>query len=250
MNKVLYIDKLQQYFKDRDAFDVKDIMEFYAGMEPQISATTNNWRIYSLTQKGVLNRVGRGTFALGNGRIFQPEITPRLKSIYLMLSKEFPFLKMCIWNTSSFNEFMTQQPGRFYILIEVEREAAQSVFFFLKEKKYSVFIEPDRDVIEKYIPDEKETLIVKPLISESPLQLVNGMYTPVLEKMLVDIFCDDLLFSAQQGSEMRTIFQESISKYSVNGNRMFRYAARRGKRNALKKYFNSIGKICTKYVAR
>ena len=64
---------------------------------------------------------------------------------------------------------MIHQPGRFYILIEVDKEAAQSVFFYLKEHKFSVFIEPTKDLIEKYIPDEKETLIVKSLVSEAPI---------------------------------------------------------------------------------
>ena len=40
--------------------------------------------------------------------------------------------------------------------------------------------------------------------------------------MLVDIFCDELIFSAQQGSEMKTIFLEALSKYSVNENRMWK----------------------------
>ena len=48
--------------------------------------------------------------------------------------------------------------------------------------------------------------------------------------MLVDVFCDDVIFSAQQGSEMRTLFKEALSKYSVNENRMLRYADRRRKK--------------------
>ena len=135
---------------------------------------------------------------------------------------------------------MVHQPGRFYILIEVEKDAAQSVFFSLKEAKYSVFVEPTKDLIEKYIPDEKETLVVKSLVTEAPLQKTDGIITVTLEKMLVDIFCDDVIFSAQHGSEMRTIFMEAISKYAVNENRMLRYANRRRKKESFTKYWNSI----------
>jgi len=46
---------------------------------------------------------------------------------------------------------MIHQPGRFYILIEVEKEATQSVFFFLKEEKYPVFVDPTEDIFKKYI---------------------------------------------------------------------------------------------------
>ena len=46
------------------------------------------------------------------------------------------------------------KPGRFYLLIEVEKEATQSIFYFLKEAKYSVFIDPTNDLLEKYLPTQ------------------------------------------------------------------------------------------------
>lgn len=221
-------------------FETSDIIEFYLKLEPLVKMTTINWRIYILVQTGVLKRIGRGKFVIGEGRLYKPEISLKIKSIYSELIKEFPFLKICIWNTSSLNEFMIHQPGRFFILIEVEKEATQSVFFFLKENRYSVYVEPTKELIEKYIPYEKETLIVKVLVSEAPVQMVNKINTPTLEKMLVDIFCDDLIFAAQQGSEMRTIFQEAMEKYVINENRMLRYADRRRKKDSFREYLGSI----------
>ena len=188
---------------------------------------------------GLLNRIGRGKYYIGEGRNFIPEISPKMKAISSKLKKEFPFLKICIWNTSALNEFMVHQPSRFYLLIEVEKEATQSIFYFLKEAKYSVFIDPTSDLLEKYLPSEKESLIIRSLVSEAPLQNVNGIYTASLEKMLVDVFCDDVIFSAQQGTEMRTLFKEALSKYSVNENRMLRYANRRRKKESFIKYLNS-----------
>jgi hypothetical protein len=189
---------------------------------------------------GLLNRIGRGKFMMGERKKFIPEISPKMKAINSKLQKEFPYLKICIWNTSAVNEFMVHQPTRFYLLIEVEKDATQSLFYFLKEAKYSVFIDPTSDIIEKYLPREKESLIIRPLVSEAPLQNVQEMNTASLEKILVDIFCDDVTFSAQQGKEMRTIFQEALNKYSVNENRMFRYADRRRKKESFKKYLASI----------
>ncbi len=192
---------------------------------------------------GILTRIGRGKYTLGNSKIFIPEINSKLKTINSKLKKEFPFLDICLWTTSSFNEFMVHQPGRFYILIEVEKDAAQAVFYFLKQAKYSVFIDPTEDLIEKYLPDEKETLIVKPLVTEAPTQKIEGLNTTTIEKMLVDVFCDDVIFAAQQGSEMRTIFQEATNKYTVNENRMIRYAARRRKKETFMNYLSSVSKI-------
>lgn len=235
----LYIDQLKDFFRDKESFETLDIIEFYLHREPEVKTTTINWRVYNLVHSGVLTRIGRGRFAIGGNRTYTPEISSKIKSIYSKLKKEFPYLRMCIWNTSSLNEFMIHQPGRFYILIEVDKDAAQSVFFYLKENKFSVFIEPGKDLIEKYLPDEKETLIVKSLVSEAPLQTINRINSPTIEKMLVDIFCDDVIFAAQQGAEMRTIFQEALSKYTVNENRMLRYADRRRKKESIREYLSS-----------
>jgi len=230
-------------FKDVHSLNTNRIAEFYRIREPELKSTTINWRIFTLVQKGVLNRIGRGKYSLGTSKIYIPEITNKLKTIYSKLKKEFPFLEVCLWNTSSFNEFMVHQPGRFYIMIEVEKDASESVFFFLKEVKYSVFIDPTNDLFEKYLPDEKETLIVKPLVTEAPIQKIEGVNTTTLEKMLVDVFCDDLILSAQQGSEMRTIFQEAMNKYTLNENRMIRYADRRGKKEPFMNYLSSVSNL-------
>jgi hypothetical protein len=193
-----------------------------------------------LVQTGVLQRIGRGKFSLGKGKNFSPEITPQLKSIYNKIKKEFPYLNVCIWNTSTLNEFMLHQPNRFYYLVEVEKEALESVFYFLRETKFAVFIEPSNDILDKYLPDNKEIIIVKTLVSEAPLLSVNGINTASIEKMLVDIFCDDVIFSAQQGAELRIIIGEAFTKYTLNQSKMIRYADRRGKKTAFSKFVNSI----------
>ncbi|MFN9380750.1 MAG: DUF6577 family protein [Bacteroidota bacterium] len=199
-----------------------------------------NWRVYSLVQMGLITRIGRGKFIIGEGKNFVPEISSKMMAINAKLKNKFPFLKICIWNTSALNEFMLHQPGRFYLLIEVEKEATQSIFYFLKDAKYAVFIDPTSDILEKYLPREKESLIIKSLVSEAPIQNIKGINTASLEKMLVDVFCDDVLFSALQGGEMRTLFKEALNKYSVNENKMLRYADRRRKKESLTKYLNSI----------
>jgi len=191
----------------------------------------------------VLSRIGRGKFTIGKSKIYTPELSSGIKSIQSKLIKQFPYLTVCIWSTSLLNEFMIHQPGRFYILIEVDKEAVQAVFFYLKEQRFSVFIEPTKDLIEKYLPEEKETLIVKSLVSEAPLQVINGINTPAIEKILVDIFCDDVIFAAQQGPEMGTIFQEVLNKYTVNENRMMRYANRRRKKESFREYLNTISNL-------
>lgn len=213
---------------------------FYKEFEPDLKQSTINWRVYYLVQKSVLKRIGRGKFEIGEGKNYIPEISPKIRSLNTKLKKKFPYLQICIWDTSILNEFMLHQPGRFYLLVEVEKEVLNPVFYFLKEAKYPAFVGPTKEILEKYLPINKEAVIVKPLVSEAPIQDIKGVNTASLEKILVDIFCDKVIFSAHQGSEMRKIFMEVLTKYTLNQNRMLRYADRRRKKENFHQYLNSI----------
>jgi len=239
MNR-LEIDSFTKYFEDKDVFETADIVDFLRFTNVEIKTSTINWRIYSLVQRGVLQRIGRGKFRFGKNISYIPEISPKLKSLYKKIRKEFPFTDFCVWHTSVINELMHHQTGKFYHLVEVEKESAEAVFYVLKEWNLSVFLNPNQEIIEKYIPENKDIYIVKTLVSEAPIQEINGICTVTLEKMLVDIFCDEILFAAQQGAEMRTIFNEALTKYTVNRNKMLRYADRRKKKECFSNYLNTI----------
>lgn len=127
-----------------------------------------------------------------------------------------------------------------FFLIEVERDSIESVFHFLKTSRYNVFIEPSQEMFDNYILGENKVIIVKSLISEAPVQNITNLNTVTLEKMLVDIFCDKSIFSAYQGNEMKTIFTNAYSKYTVNENKLFRYANRRGQKEKLQDYIKLI----------
>ena len=135
---------------------------------------------------------------------------------------------------------MQHQAGKYYYLVEVEKESAEAIFYFLKEKNLSVFLNPNREILDKYIPENKDVYIVKPLISEAPVQETCKIITATLEKILVDIFCDETLFTAQQGAEMRTIFNEAFGVYTVNQSKMLRYADRRKKKAVFGDYLKTV----------
>ncbi|MBK7265037.1 MAG: hypothetical protein IPI12_01620 [Ignavibacteriales bacterium] len=217
-----------------------EIATLFREFEPNLNQTTINWRIYSLVQSGMIDRVGRGKFSISTRDKFTPIISSRIYDLNLKLKKEFPYLSFCLWDTSILNEFMIHQPGLFYTIVEVEKDATESVFYFLKDQKHTVFINPSSEMLERYVQFDQHNIIVKNFITEAPTKLIEDVNTVTLEKVLVDIFCDTTLFSAQQGVEMRTIFQEAFRKYSLNTDKMFRYSARRGNKKNFGEFFSSI----------
>ena len=236
----LHIEDLKTYFSAKERFKTKELVDFFKKNEPNLSKTTTNWRIFLLVKKGVLKRIGRGVYTLKEMKYFQPEITPEQKSLQKKIKKEFPFLDLCIWNTSVINEFTIHQTNQYFQIIEVEKEITQSVFIYLKEQKKNVFLEPSKEVFERYIADNKNVIIVKTLITEAPTLDVNNIKTSSLEKILVDLFCDNIIFSAFQGNEMKTIYKNAFSKYAINESKLLRYANRRGKKEKLKNYLKLI----------
>ena len=239
----LHIELIKEWFDKDQVFDNKQIVSFYQSFNPDTKESTVNWRIYTLVQMGVLTRVGRGKFILGNKNNYIPNIPPKLKTLNNNLKKKYPYLDYCLWTSALFNEFMLHQPGKFFLLVEVEKDATESVFFFLKENKYSVFLEPTKELLNRYVPDEKETWIVKSLVSEAPTQDISGITSPTIEKLLVDLFCDTAILDAQQGAEKDRIFKEVFEIYTVNENKMLRYADRRRKKKGFNEYLNRISKF-------
>ena len=103
------------------------------------------------------------------------------------------------------------------------------------------FLGTDYDIIDRYRPPEKRIVIVKSLVSEAPIQESDGIMTITLEKVLVDLFCDGKLFSAYQGNERSIIFKNAFKEYTINQNKLMRYARRRGQKDSIRAYLDELG---------
>ncbi len=119
----------------------------------------------------------------------------------------------------------------------------ESIFLALKDKYNNVFLNPNADILEKYVFNSNNPIIVKPLISEAPMQKVRNINTTTIEKILVDLFSDENLFQFYQGREKKTIFKEAYAKFTINNSKLLRYASRRGKKEEIEKMISQINGI-------
>lgn len=138
------------------------------------------------------------------------------------------------------NELSLHQSNKHFILVEVEKDSAESVFLSLKEQNNKVFLNPNLEMLEQYISNITQPIIIKFLVSESPLQKIKKYKTITLEKVLVDIYCDEDLFFFYQGKEKRNIFNNAYEKYTINNTKLLRYASRRGRKEEIKNYLDKI----------
>src|SRR5690606_16274070 len=124
--------------------------------EDEVKRSTIDWRIYELHQQGILHRISRGMYSLSKTNIFVPDVSRSLKNLFGSVRNQFPYVNSCLWTTKWINEFMLHQPGKFYTILEVEKEVMESVFYALKEQGKEVFLDPSEEIISKYVMDSKE----------------------------------------------------------------------------------------------
>ena len=232
------IDTLSAAFKNRASFSKNDLLKVLQEIYPETTTNTLKWKIHDLKEKGVIRHLTRGVYSLTeNKRPYTPEIPEEARKIYNDIRQELPYTDLSIAYTGWFNEFMLHQVFRTYLIIEVEKEATPTVFKRVIELSDEVFLNPGKEMFEYYVANAENPIIIKPLISESPLIEVDQIRVASLEKLLVDCICDTEIYGAQY-QEASAIFENAMEKYTINTGRIRRYARRRNRSTEIAGFLN------------
>jgi hypothetical protein len=234
-NPKLYIEELKKAFGDKEYFQIADLHAFYQSFEASVPKSTVNWRIYALVKEDVIQRIGRGTYKCGSGNNFLPQLSPKALKINVFVKTNFPYLKYLIWHIGEINVFAQHLINKDTYYVEVERDAVDAVFEQLRDKyKYVLKVKTSEDL---YFGES--VIVVRPLVTGSPFQLSNNVPTTTIEKLLVDLYCDKE-FQFLQGYELTHIFNNAFSKYTINLDRLLRYASRKEKRTVIADFIKTI----------
>lgn len=232
-----YIEtRLLEHFSQQATFSRDEVFEFLRRFEPDLRESTLAWRIFDLRQKDRIKDVAKGIYTLEQKQTFKPQADDLINKIDSLITNSFSFNSYNIWTTAWLNDLTELQATSFLHLIEVDRGSMKTVFFLLRDKGHfsNVFINPDSDVIEHYVSEQPNAIIVIPMISRAPTMKMNRISFPTLEKILVDLYCDPRLYFAFQGQQLENIFEVALSKYEINYSRMLNYAKRRNRDDGLK----------------
>ncbi len=124
---------------------------------------------------------------------------------------------------------MLHIPGAYETIIEVEKGSEDNVFYFLSETYNNVFINPQKDILNKYAKSNEPVIIIKNLVTDSPLQKIGKVQIPTIEKIIVDLIADRELYSTYQGRDLDSIIENAFAYNTINEDKLFRYANRRKK---------------------
>ena len=214
--------QILDYATNHGSVNATILMNTY-GMKP----TTARQYLSALSKEKILVRVGQGEYALPQKQVFTYSPSEKVKSIYDELKSELPFTDFCVYDGSIISSIQHHLSINNAIYVETNRDAVDSVFSRLREQQKDVFKQPDATFVADYIDLREPCIIVKPLVTESPLMEIEGIRVPTLEKLLVDTQ-KDADFDYLQGAESQYMFQMAFELYTINTQRLMRYAKRRG----------------------
>ncbi len=220
--------------REKSTFSKKELFARLKSMDASVNEKSLTWQLHQLKSQGTIQSSGRGMYSLNSKNAFTPVVSTSLKRIYNKIAKEFPFLQICVWDSRWFNDLMLHQLFKYYLVIEAEKDSVEAVFNTMTDVSKKVFLNPSEDIFTRYISNFDEVIIVKSLITESPILEQDGVKIASLEKLLVDCVSDQDLYAAQQ-SEIDFIYKTAFDKYTINESKLKRYARRRNQLEKVKK---------------
>ena len=213
------------YAERHGDFSIGELFVYLNGMIG-ISKSSLSWYLFKLVNDRTLVRTGRGHYLKTLKQRFAPLPSGEVREIYEVLNTDFPFAGFCIYQGEIIAAMQHHLSPNHTVYVEVERNAVETVFNFLKSKGYNVYFRPDEEMIYRYVDMSRHNVFVKNLVSESPLQNIDGIPMPSLEKLLVDILRDSDFFYLR-GGESERIIRSAFALYAINRSRLLRYAGRR-----------------------
>lgn len=237
VNEIIDIAKKQD-----GIFTRKDLLNVVRSGMKNISEGSLVVLLNRMIAENKIIRVSYGKYKLNEDlkHEFLYEPNEFMLSLNKHIKEKFPFIDYCIWQPSVFASMMLHVPAVRTTLVDVEREAMESVFMSLQnvESEIPIFLNPSQEDVDRYITN-RDLIIVRPLVKEAPLDVINGCPVPTLEKMLVDAISDKEL-QHLQGNELYTIYSNAYSDYAIKKTRLLRYAARRNRKQKVEQIINTI----------
>ncbi len=196
------------------------------------TATKVNWTVRKMTMDRKLVRTGRGIYTSRVLQTFRNIPDAELIGLSSMLAERYPSVNCCLYKGSILAPLLHHLSYNGMTYLEVERDYMEVLFHRMRDEGCKVYLKPSREMVRDYIDMAAGGVIIKPLVSGSPLVPEDGVPMPALEKLLVDVLCD-ADFAYLRGGEWRYMMDNAFSTFSINVSRLLRYAGRRGKREEI-----------------
>jgi hypothetical protein len=188
-----------------------------------MSSRTKDMLIKKLIEDGIITKICNNQYKIVNKRKYHiyREYDNTKDLINLLKEIRYDYI---IYNITFLNEWLNQLIGKNTIFIEVDKKYFNSIYELLVDNEYkNVLVNPSIQEIEKY--SLSDLIIIKPLYSRSPINRKEKSFT--LEKIIVDLFVDDILKKYYSTSELPWIYKQMFKEYAIDEYSLNTYLTRR-----------------------
>ena len=188
-----------------------------------MSSRTKDMLIKKLIEDGIITKICNNQYKIVNKRKYHiyREYDNTKDLINLLKEIRYDYI---IYNITFLNEWLNQLIGKNTIFIEVDKKYVNSIYELLVDNEYkNVLVNPSMQEIEKY--SLSDLIIIKPLYSRSPINRKEKSFT--LEKIIVDLFVDDILKKYYSTSELPWIYKQMFKEYAIDEYSLNTYLTRR-----------------------
>ncbi len=225
MNEVL------RTVQDSRVLSRRQLFEMLSAVRPGLSDHSFNWLIGDAKEKHLIYQVGRDAYSKNpdTRKEYVPKYSPQAESLLLKMAEEYPELGYTVFETFLLNEFVNHMIANNTVVLQIEKGLSQFTFDYLNGQfPGKVLFKPKADDIMRY--RTPGCIIIEDLISESPTNR-ESPHVMTTEKLLVDCVCDKVITELLASSEISNIYDNVLSHYKVDLNRVRRYANRRSARS-------------------
>lgn len=176
---------------------------------PDMSLGALKTAVHRMERAGKVHYAGHGMYEIGKKLEYVPQATPWMKEIGGYMFANLVGVDYCICERGD------------NIYLDVYKPDIERTYSVLKRKYANVVMFKD---VKKQLDLQNGEIIVGQLYTGSPFLIESEIVVPSLEKTLVDEAC---MARKSKGFNLQKSFQRAFETYSVNVDRLRRYASRR-----------------------
>lgn len=190
-----------------------------SGLSPRSRALL----ISKLIERGVIAKIDNEQYKLVNKKKYHIFREYDGYNDFIDLFKDVRF-DYIIYNITFLNEWLNQLIGKNTIFIETDKKYMNSIYEVLVDNDYkNILLNPSLEEFDKYF--SSDLIIIKPLFTRSPIDRKEKSFT--IEKIIVDLFIDDVLRKYYSISELNDIYRQIFKTYAIDEVSLNAYLTRR-----------------------
>ena len=202
-------------------FDVASIRYLLTEKDVHVERKTLNRYMLELTAGGFVFSAGRGWYSFLKTP-FHLDTGP-LGDLTTEINRKFPLLDFACWSTRQINRFMHHLLARFVQFVFTERDAMGSVFDYLHDAGYNVYLNPTKREADKNFSVGERTVVIRPIVTKAPVQ----GHVATIEKILVDLSVEHKVLPLMDQSEFQGMCRNLVTSERVVMSELMSYARRR-----------------------